>query len=61
WAEVLCDAEFAHNQRSHSARNESPFYLMMGYHPRAIPAVTINTELPSVEERLQRLQAAREE
>ena len=32
---------------------------MMGYNPRAIPAVTAKTKVPAVEERLDNLQKAR--
>ncbi|THH18637.1 hypothetical protein EUX98_g8923 [Antrodiella citrinella] len=61
WVNFLPDIEFSHNQRIPQGRNESPFFLMMGYNPRAIPAVTQTAEHPSVEERLKELQLAREE
>jgi len=61
WAELIPMAEFVHNSRHHSARNTSPFYLMMGYHPPAIPEVMGNTNVPGVEQRLKILQGAREE
>ena len=59
WSEYLPDIEFMHNQRIAQNRNASPFYLMMGYNPRAIPAVTAKTKVPAVEERLDNLQKAR--
>ncbi|ESK82843.1 reverse transcriptase-rnase h-integrase [Moniliophthora roreri MCA 2997] len=37
WKEYLPLAEFAHNNRTHSVLKNSPFFMMMGYHPRAIP------------------------
>jgi hypothetical protein len=61
WADLLPMAEFVHNSRHHSARNASPFYLMMGYHPVALPQVMEKSDFPAVEDRLHELQKAREE
>ncbi|KAJ8454593.1 hypothetical protein ONZ51_g12939 [Trametes cubensis] len=61
WTEHLVDAEVAHNQRIHSARNASPFYLMMGYEPTLIPIAYPKTNAPTVQERLANLQKARDE
>ena len=58
---MLPDAEFAHNSRKHSTIKMSPFYAMMGYEPRSIPAVHEPTNIPSVEERLNNLQQVRKE
>ena len=33
WADWFSVAEFAHNNRAHSATGFSPFYINMGYHP----------------------------
>ena len=54
-------AEFAHNNRQHSARKQSPFYLMMGYNPTSIPFVAERTNVPSVDKRLAELRDARSE
>lgn len=61
WTEHLPMAEFAHNNRPHSARNTSPFYLTMGYDPRPIPSVSSTSKVPSVEQRLANLQQIRDE
>lgn len=61
WADHLLDAEFAHNQRIHSARNASPFFLMMGYDPVAIPTAYPNTNYPTLQHRLSTIQKARDE
>lgn len=61
WARHLIDAEVAHNQRAHAARNASPFYLMMGYNPSLIPIAYPKTNVPLVQERLFDLQKARDE
>jgi tRNA(Leu) C34 or U34 (ribose-2'-O)-methylase TrmL len=54
-------AEFAHNQKTHSTTQQSPFFLMMGYEPQAIPTAFPKTNIPSVEQRILNLQKAREE
>uniref|UniRef100_A0A0W0F9S7 Putative retrotransposon nucleocapsid n=1 Tax=Moniliophthora roreri TaxID=221103 RepID=A0A0W0F9S7_MONRR len=61
WKEYLPLAEFTHNNQTHSVLKNSPFFMMMGYHPRAIPTVFEQTDIPSVEERLQELKRIREE
>uniref|UniRef100_A0A0W0FG09 Reverse transcriptase-rnase h-integrase n=1 Tax=Moniliophthora roreri TaxID=221103 RepID=A0A0W0FG09_MONRR len=61
WKEYLPLAEFAHNNRTHSVLKKSPFFMMMGYHPRPLPMVFERTTIPSVEERLQELKRVREE
>jgi transposase InsO family protein len=34
WKQFLHTAEFTHNQKTHSSMKNSPFYLMIGYHPK---------------------------
>ena len=61
WINYVTDMEFAHNQHVAQGRNASPFFLMMGYNPRAIPTVVPPTNVPAVEERLDNLRQARQE
>ena len=61
WADNISHAEFAHNHRPHSITNQSPFYLMMGYEPCALPSVISDTTIPTVETRLKALSAACDE
>jgi hypothetical protein len=61
WANHLPLAEFVHNSRRHSARNASPFFLMMGYEPRNIPQAFPDSNLPTAEERVNSLHKIREE
>ena len=61
WSELISHAEFVHNHCPHSIINQSPFYLMMGYEPRALPSVISDTSIPAVETRLKTLSAARNE
>lgn len=61
WVTYLPDAQFAHNNQDHSATKASPFYLIMGYHLRAMPHVTEQTNAPSMEQRLKELEKARDE
>jgi hypothetical protein len=52
WAQYLPLAEFAHNNWTNESTRESPFHILMGYHPRAdwsgtpsaIPRVTTRLE-----------------
>ena len=61
WANRLIDAEIAHNNRTHSARGVSPFYLMMGYEPTLIPTTYPKTGKVSIQQHLIALQKARDE
>jgi hypothetical protein len=61
WVEHLPVAEFVHNHRKHDSRNASPFFLMMGYEPRALPHILPNSAIPTANKRVQKLQKIREE
>ena len=61
WLESISHAEFTHNHRPDSITNQSPFYLMMGYEPRALPSVIADTSIPTVESHLKTLSAAHNE
>ena len=61
WAEQIPMAEFVHNIQPHSTTSKSPFYLMMGYEPQALPNITNKTDLPAVEKWLDELVKARNE
>ena len=50
-----------HNHHPHSVTNQSPFYLMMGYKPCALPTVLPKTSIPAIETHLKFLNAARDE
>ena len=52
WAEHIPMAEFVHNIRPHSVTNKSPFSLILGYKPQALPDLVKSSSLPAVEERL---------
>ena len=47
--------QFAHNCQRHTARNMSPFKMIMGYHPRALPEYIKLTNVPSIEQRLEHI------
>ena len=53
-------AEFVHNIQPHSTTRKSPFYLMMGYEPQALPNIANKTDLPTVEKWLNKLIKARD-
>ena len=55
WMEHISDLEFSHNQRTHLATWQTPFALIMGYEPTAIPTVIPDTQSPTATQRLQEL------
>jgi hypothetical protein len=61
WVKALPIAEFAHNQRTHEARHMSPFKIMYGTEPVAIPIAIPRTSAPAVEERISEIKRFREE
>jgi len=61
WVDALPILEFTHNNRRHSDRKHTPFELMTGTNPLAIPLTHEYTKYPSVEERLSSLTSNREE
>ena len=61
WAQHLSIIEFTHNNRRHSDRLHTPFELMMGYNPKAIPTSFQYTEYPSINDRADLLDQIRNE
>src|SRR5208282_3764925 len=61
WKEKIPTLEFTHNNRRHAERLRTPFELMFGESPRAIPTTFENTKFPSIDERLKQLVKDREE
>ena len=47
--------EFTHNNRRHADRQTTPFELMFGESPLAIPLTFKNTKYPAMEERMKAL------
>ena len=60
WNSLLPIAEFTHNQHTHEALKQMPFYLMYGTNPVALP-LAIETAAPAATECLSSLNKAREE
>ena len=61
WPQALHTLEFTHNNRRHADRQNTPFELMFGESPLAIPLSFENTKYPSIEERMGTLLRNREE
>ena len=61
WANHIPMAKFVHNTRPHSSTSKSPFQLIMGYKPQALPNITNKTDLLAIEKRLNDLVKARDE
>jgi hypothetical protein len=55
WSRALKKAEFVYNNRPHADRTQTPFELMYGQAPIAIPTAFGHTENPTVEARLAQL------
>ena len=51
WPQALHTLEFTHNSRCHADRQNTPFELMFGKSPFAIPLSFKNTKYSSIEER----------
>ena len=61
WLTTLHTLEFTHNNRWHVDRQKTPFKLMFGDSPQAIPHSFKNTRFPAVEAKMKQLQKNREE
>lgn len=61
WSRYIPDMEFAFNNREHSATRYSPFFLMLGSHPKAVPSTFPRTKVPSIQQWLLQRQRIREE
>jgi hypothetical protein len=61
WNNKLSLAQFAHNARTHEAIKQSPFQLMYGTKPMALPEVSEKTNSPVANNRINQLYKSREE
>jgi hypothetical protein len=57
WAQLLSIAKFAHNSWHNESTGQSPFDLLMGYHPRA-EWTTVQSPIPQVMLRLDQIREA---
>jgi len=61
WPSALHLMEFTHNNRRHADRQMTPFELMFGESPIAIPLAFENTKYPTMEDKMKTLIRNREE
>ena len=61
WTDHIPMAKFVHNHRPHSTTGKSPFYLMLGYEPQAIPSIIETAHLRALEEHLRNLDTSQKE
>lgn len=61
WPTALHTLEFTHNNRRHADRQKTPFELMFGDSPIAIPHSFENTKFPAIEDKMGTLIRNREE
>ena len=55
WSNMLSTMEFTHNNWRHADRIHTPFELMLGTTPVAIPLTFEHTKYPSIEEKIKNL------
>ena len=56
WTQALPTLEFMHNNRRQTDRQQTPFELMLGESPIAIPLTFESTKYPTVENKMKPLQ-----
>ena len=61
WKKAIPTMEFTHNNRRHADRQRTPFELMQGESPKALPTTFENTKFLAIDEKLKQLLADREE
>ena len=61
WLTTLHTLEFTHNNCRHADRPKTPFELMFGDSPQAVPHSFKNTRFPAIEAKMKQLQRNREE
>ena len=61
WSRLILIMKFSYNQKSHTTQMKSPFYLIMGSNPKAIPTAFPSTNIPEAEEWIRNLQKAQDE
>ena len=61
WHIAVPILEFVHNSRPHADRKQSPFEIIMGYQPPVLPESFTSTRVPSLEERMNRIQQWRKD
>src|ERR1700678_4103413 len=61
WAKTLSTLEFAHNNQRHAERTNTPFELIQGETPIAIPLSFEHTKFPAIKEKMKQLIRNREE
>ena len=61
WPHSLHTLEFTHNNRRHADRQQTPFELMFGESPLAIPLSFERTKYPAIQDRMKSLIQNREE
>ena len=61
WPQTLHTLEFTHNNRRHADRQNTPFKLMFGESPVAIPLSFESTKYPTIEDKMKTLLRNRQE
>ena len=61
WTAYLLMAEFAHNNRAHETLKMSPFEIIYGTNVKGIPTSFPRSDVPSIEQRLNKLSNIRQE
>ena len=57
WKKSIPTLEFTHNNRRHADQPKTPFKLIMGESPKAIPEVFKNTKFSSINKKIKQMMA----
>ena len=61
WADSLASIEFVHNSQVHSVTKTTPFHVIQGFTPKAIPDLVTMTDTPILSQRLRMINEVRRE
>ena len=61
WKKAIPTMEFTHNNRRHADQHQTPFELMQGESPKALPLTFKNTKFPAINDKIKQLLADQEE
>ena len=61
WKKAISTMEFTHNNQRHANQHQTPFKLMQGESPKALPSTFENTKFPAIDDKIKQSLANQEE